>query len=362
MKFDLNNIVRKEVLNLAPYIAGVPSSNHLRLHANESSRTPDTNRDQKNNPVNRYFGIAKILEDLICKIFRIDRHEFLVTRGSSEGVDIITRTFCDPQKDSILISTPTFDMYRYYAEILGVNVIDIPQFESQDTFIFPTGAVSEKIKENSNIKVLYLCTPNNPTGNSISREDIALLCKLMMPQGIVVVDEAYIEFSSSPSMIQFIKEIPNLILLRTMSKAYALAGVRAGFIFSNEDIINYCSRVVPPYSCPITTQEQIILALEDANIIESRKYIDLVKIQKNATIASLRKNKLISNIYYSDGNFILCRFKNAEIVLNFLKENDLLIRGFPNMKSLKQCLRITIGKADEMEQLVDLLKQLESKV
>ena len=118
-----------------------------------------------------------------------------------------------------------------------------------------------------------------------------------MPQGIVVVDEAYIEFSSSPSMIQYIKEIPNLILLRTMSKAYALAGVRAGFIFGNEDVINFCSRVVPPYSCPITTQEQIILALQDANITESRKYIDLVKLQKNAITVPLRNNKQIGRAH-----------------------------------------------------------------
>jgi histidinol-phosphate aminotransferase len=338
---DVSKFVRTNILNLAPYIAGKPDYSQLRLHANEASWEPESAQPLK---LNRYAGLDLNVTSLIANQYQINDDEFIVSRGSSEGVDIIIKTFCEPHKDAICISTPTFDMYRFYANIQDIDIHDVPlSMEiSLNTYQFNYDLLCEHLVRHTNIKVLFLCSPNNPTGNSISENEIIGLCYLMKDQGIVVVDEAYIEFSTNKSVCKKINEINNLIILRTMSKSFALAGARVGYIISNNKCIAYMNRVVPPYSCPTPTQNYIKEALTHSNIITGQAYIKDVINEKILLYSNLSKHSFIDNVWKSDGNFIL---------------KKILVRGFPNMPILKHSLRITIGSLKDNAKLITALNE-----
>jgi len=356
MTTSIDRFVRPSVINLAPYIAGKPTQDVLRLHANESSLTPNTSRRDDQAAINRYTGILDDVINRVTKAFNISNDEFQITRGSSEGVDIILRTFCQPNEDNIIISSPTFDMYRFYANILDINVIDSPLLQEEKVFKLDIASIKKNIFEHDKVKVLFLCSPNNPTGQLIKTNDIIDLCDAMSDQGIVVVDEAYIEFSKQRSMTARINEINNLVILRTMSKAYGIAAARVGFIISNKDVMNYTQRVTPPYTCPINSQEIILEALEPNNINQSNAYVENIKSTRELLANALREIKCIDQVFCSDANFVLCQTKTPEEVVSSLREKGVLIRSFPNIPSLRSFIRITMGSDAENEQMLNALK------
>ena len=264
-------------------------------------------------------------------------------------LDLIVRVFCNPNEDKIITLPPTYGMYDVIAKTNGVENIEIPL---KSDFSIDKNEIL-KLSSN-NAKVLFLCSPNNPTGNSFNTNDLTDLIKGF--KGIVVVDEAYIDFSSKQSLISLIKDNNNLIITQTMSKAYGMAGIRLGMGFSNEKIINYLNKIKPPYNINVLTERK---ALEELNKIdEIEKNISIVLDQRSLLVSCLEKLDFVEKIYKSDANFLLVKVDNADLRYNQLLEKGIVVRNRSNQPLCQNCLRITIGTKNENTSLIKTLNEL----
>ena len=344
---NIDTLVRNNVKNMSSYssarddYSGGANKNLIYLDANESPFENGINRY----PDNKH----KNLKTVISKNKNINVNQVVFGNGTDEILDLIVRVFCNPNKDKIITLPPTYGMYDVIAKTNGVENIEIPL---KSDFSIDT----EKILslKTSNIKILFLCSPNNPTGNSFDTNELTDLIKGF--SGIVVVDEAYIDFSSKQSLISLINDNNNLIITQTMSKAYGMAGIRLGMGFSNQKIINYLNKIKPPYNINVLTERK---ALEELNKIdEIKKNIDLVLNQRKLLISCLEKLDFIDKIYKSDANFLLVKVDNADLRYNQLLEKGIIVRNRSNQPLCQNCLRITIGTENENKSLIKTLNQL----
>ena len=344
---NIDTLVRNNVKNMSSYssarddYSGGANKNLIYLDANESPFENGINRY----PDNKH----KNLKTVISKNKNINVNQVVFGNGTDEILDLIVRVFCNPNKDKIITLPPTYGMYDVIAKTNGVENIEIPL---KSDFSIDT----EKILslKTSNIKILFLCSPNNPTGNSFEINVLDNLIKKF--NGIVVVDEAYIDFSSQKSLINHIDKYENLIITQTMSKAYGMAGIRLGMGFSNQKIINYLNKIKPPYNINVLTERK---ALEELNKIdEIKKNIDLVLNQRKLLISCLEKLDFIDKIYKSDANFLLVKVDNADLRYNQLLEKGIIVRNRSNQPLCQNCLRITIGTENENKSLIKTLNQL----
>ncbi|MDB4014047.1 histidinol-phosphate transaminase [Flavobacteriaceae bacterium] len=344
---NIDTLVRNNVKNMSSYSSARDDYNGL---ANKNLIYLDANESPFENGINRYpDNKHKNLKTVISKIKNINVNQVVFGNGTDEILDLIVRVFCNPNKDKIITLPPTYGMYDVIAKTNGVENIEITL---KSDFSIDTDKILDL--KTSNIKILFLCSPNNPTGNSFEINVLDNLIKKF--NGIVVVDEAYIDFSSQKSLTNLIDKYENLIITQTMSKAYGMAGIRLGMGISNNKIISYINKIKPPYNVNTLTENK---ALEELNKIdEVKKNIDLVLNQRKLLLSSLEKLDFVEKIYKSDANFLLVKVDNADLRYNQLLEKGIIVRNRSNQPLCQNCLRITIGTKIENNSLIKTLNEL----
>jgi histidinol-phosphate aminotransferase len=341
--FKLKNIVRNNILNLKPYSSA----------RDEFSGDSSIFLDANENPfgkLNRYPDpYQKKLKKILGTIKSINDENIFIGNGSDEIIDLVYRVFCTPKKNKAITFSPSYGMYDVSAEINEVELIKIPLNNSFQIDLH----ILKKYLENKNIKVIFICSPNNPTGNNINNIEWIL----ENFNGIVVVDEAYIDFSFVDSFITKITKYPNLIVLQTLSKAWGLAAARVGMGFASKEIISILNKVKPPYNISELNQHAAIDALENYDSFKKTKAIIIE--QKNWLVKNLSTLKFVKKIFPSDANFILVETTNAIKIYNYLVENKIITRN--RHMVVNNCIRITIGTKKENIQLFDVLKKLQNE-
>lgn len=341
--FNINKLVRENVLRLKPYQSArdlVNDSDAILLDANENPFPIGYNRypDPLQRKLKEKLGIVKYAP--IENIF--------LGNGSDEIIDLLIRAFCEPEKDSIVVNVPTYGMYEVCANINNVNVIKI---DLDANFQID---VNEIMKKGAQSKIIFICSPNNPTGNLMKKESILEL--LNQFKGLIVVDEAYIDFADDPDLISEIQNYPNLIVLQTFSKARAMAGIRLGMAFMNVEIVQILNKIKYPYNISQINQQAALKALEDNSVSSG---IKAILEQKKWLISELDKLSIVEKIWPSDANFLLVQFKKSNQVYAFLKKEGIIIRDRSNEPNCEGCLRITIGKSLDNLMLITCLKQFQ---
>ena len=344
---NIDTLVRKNVKNMSSYLSARDDFKKendkklIYLDANESPFDNGINRY----PDNKHNELKKVVSD----IKNVNINQVIFGNGTDEILDLIVRVFCKPSEDKIITLPPTYGMYDVIAKTNGVENIEIPL---KSDFSIDKNEILKSCTTST--KVLFLCSPNNPTGNSFDTNNLTDLIKSF--KGIVVVDEAYIDFSSKQSLISLIEDNNNLIITQTMSKAYGMAGIRLGMGFSNEKIINYLNKIKPPYNINVLTERK---ALEELNKIdEIEKNISIVLNQRNLLVSCLQKLDFVEKIYKSDANFLLVKVDNADLRYNQLLEKGIVVRNRSNQPLCQNCLRITIGTKNENTSLIKTLNEL----
>jgi len=267
--------------------------------------------------------------------------------GSDEAIDILFRSFCNPGVDNVILVPPTYGMYQVSANINDIEVKNIPLTEE---FQLNLDGIAEAIDEHT--KLIFICSPNNPTGNSIDRADVETL--LANFSGIVVVDEAYINFSRQKTFIQELTEYANLVVLQTLSKAWGLAGLRVGMAFASEEIIEVMNKVKPPYNVNEASQQLALQALANVDLVNL--WIKETLQQRDQLVLSLKNFDFVVDIYPSDANFILVKTTDANGIYNFLVKQGIIVRNRSKVELCEGCLRITVGTPDENNILLQTLQ------
>lgn len=354
---NINSLARQEIVDMVPYQsarrlqAGNGTFNSkVWLNANEASgpgiysingdcinRYPDF---QPNNLINAYSQYSGI-----------NTENILATRGADEGIELVIRTFCRAYQDSILICPPTYGMYAISAENHGAGIIKVPLVEQQLDI--------ESLKQQvGKVKVVFLCSPGNPTGNLLNKEDIIRTIELFADTAIVVVDEAYIEFSPQNTAANLLDKYPNLVVLRTLSKAFALAGLRCGFTLASTEIITLLSKIIAPYPVPAPIAEIASEVLSSKGLEQVKVRVQETIVQRDTLVTWLKKQDWCSEVFNSDANFVLFRCENEttkDRIFNTLADQGILIRDQSKQMQLEHCLRISIGSERELNALKQTL-------
>ena len=340
---NLESIVRKNIFNLKPYSC---ARNEFK---GDASVYLDANENPYNQNYNRYPDpLQEHLKERISQIKKINPERMMLGNGSDEAIDLIFRIFCEPAEDNVVAIEPTYGMYKVCADINNVEyrkVLLDANFQ-MDAEQLPAAA-------DKHTKVIFLCSPNNPSGNLLNRSEIRKVIESF--QNIVVIDEAYIDFSSEPSWLNDLDKYPNLIILHTFSKAWGLASLRCGMAFASEEIIALFNKVKYPYNLSTQVQETILEQLNAGSdcknywvkqILEERKYL----------AAIMKKLSIVEKIYPSDANFLLVKINNANHIYKKLVEQGIIVRNRNSISLCGNCLRITVGTREENDLLIEALK------
>ncbi|WP_343377728.1 histidinol-phosphate transaminase [Buchnera aphidicola (Formosaphis micheliae)] len=350
MNLNIYNLVRKNIQQLIPYQSArrIGGKGSIWLNANES--TESNSFLLKESYFNRYPEVQP--QSLILRYanyINLSPGNILVTRGADEGIELLMRAFCEPGQDSIIYCSPTYDMYKINANILGIECRNIKMLNNWQLDV-------EKICDQSfGVKLIYICSPNNPTGNIIRSVDIEQIIQVFSDTGIVVIDEAYIEFCEKYSVLHWIKKYSNLVILRTLSKAFALAALRCGFVIANEVIIDVLSKIIAPYPIPKPVSDIAYEALSQDSIKAMKKRVQDLIYNRTWVIKELNKNTYVEKIFTTESNYILVRFINAEKIFNWLSKHGVIVRNQNKKMFLKQCIRITVGTFIECSTLINIL-------
>lgn len=347
--FNLNNITRENIKSLQSY--KVWRDDYL---DDTEAVFLDNCENNFGSPIGlgyeRYPSSSqRKVKEAIASYKNLNANKVVIGNGSDELIDLLIRCFCEPNQDNILICEPTFGMFKVYAQLNNVEVINAPL--KKENFLFDENLISKMI--NSNTKLIFICTPNNPTGTSISIDQIKAISANF--NGIVVIDEAYIDFSDKPSAIDLIKTIPNIIVLQTFSKAWGLAALRIGVAYSNPDIVEILNKVRPPFNINSNSQELILQALKKSNIKD--KLVGTLLNQKQYLQNKFQQFSFIKNIIESDANYILMEVVDANKICDYLLAHNILISNRSGLLNCENHIRISIGTEIENQKLINLLKQ-----
>ena len=341
---DINSLVRRNVLTMKPY-----SSARDEFHG-DAEIFLDANENPYPSPYNRYPDpLQWKVKEKLAAIKGVKPTQIFLGNGSDEPIDLIIRAFCEPNRDSILITEPTYGMYKVCGE---VNAVNVQQVLLTQEFDLDLEAIPNTF--DSTTKVIFLCSPNNPTGNLLSRNKIIEVLKRFY--GLVVIDEAYIDFSKSKSFIQELKKYSNLVVLQTFSKAWGLAGLRLGMCYASEEIISILNKIKYPYNVNNRTQEVALDALENA--YRKDIWVDEILKEKDALVRELGNLRIVEKIFPSDANFVLLRVKDAQSTYHYLINNKIIVRDRSKVNLCYNCIRITVGTPEENKTLIEALKQL----
>ena len=342
---NLESLVRKNIFNLSPYSCARDE------FKGEASVYLDANESPYNRKYNRYPDPKQ--EDLkkrISQIKKINPERIMLGNGSDEVIDLVFRIFCEPAVDNVVAIEPTYGMYKVCADINNIEYrkVELGKFFQPD---------AEKILEatDRNTKVIFLCSPNNPTGNVLSRWRILKIIESF--QGIVVIDEAYIDFTDEPSWLKDLDKYPNIIVLHTFSKAWGLASLRCGMAFASEEIIALFNKVKYPYNLSSLVQHTVLSQLDVGSDYKDQ-WVKMILDERECLLDALKSAPLVDEIYPSDANFLLVKVKDANGIYNKLVEKGIIVRNRNSVALCGNCLRITIGTDKENKALIDCLKML----
>ena len=339
---DIENVmrlVRKNIASLAPY------STARDEYKGELGVFLDANENPFENGYNRYPDPRQsALKEILSKIKGVSPERMFIGNGSDEAIDLCYRIFCEPRVDNAVMIAPSYGMYRVAADI---NDIEVREVHLGNDFLLPVDELLAACDQNT--KLLFLCSPNNPTGNSLPIEQMRWLLECF--SGVVVVDEAYIDFASQPSMLSLLDEYKNLIVLQTLSKAYGLAALRLGLAFADEKIMALFANVKYPYNINLAGMEQAAKLLQ-RNVKEE---IELVKSERERVAAFLSAMPCVRRVYPSDANFLLVKVDDAPAMYNRLIEHKVIVRDRSRVPGCENCLRITIGTPEENDKMLNII-------
>ena len=347
--FDLKKLVRPNIKKLVPYHSARDDFGEgLLLDANENSLGAPFPDDEQ---LHRYPDPKQqILRELIAEWRGLRPQNVFTGVGSDEGIDLLYRIFCQPAKDRVLTTPPTYGMYNVSANIHNITVDEVTLDE--EGFQLRVDKILDAVKPNT--KMLFLCSPNNPTGNTYATENIRTLIEEF--QGIVILDEAYIDFSNQESWADKVVEYPNLVVLQTLSKSFGLAGIRLGISYAQEEIIDYMMKVKAPYNINKLTSKKAVEGLQNWETVQFRT--DAIKKERKQLKEELEQLKIVQKVYKSEANFLLTKFTDAKDIYEQLAKQNIIIRYRGDQPLCNNCLRITVGTPDENEQLISALKNL----
>ena len=345
---NIEHFVRPNILNLKPY------SSARDEYKGEASVYLDANENPYNAPFNRYPDpLQWQLKEQIAALKNIDPQQIFLGNGSDEPIDLLYRVFCEPMLDNVVALDPTYGMYEVAADI---NNVEYRKFLLDEHFDFSTGDLLTDAAD-GNTKMIFLCSPNNPTGNNLNRNEMISAVECF--DGIVVVDEAYIDFSSQPSMLSELKFYKNLVVLQTFSKAWGSAAVRLGMAFASPEIISILNKVKYPYNINRLTQEYALQMLENAENVN--EWIKTLLQERTRLQERLSKLSCVEKIYPTDANFMLVKVSDANAVYNHLVEKGIIVRNRNNVSLCGNCLRITVGTPPENDALIDNISRKDAK-
>lgn len=347
MTFSINQLLRPHIANLSPYSSArdeYTGKEGIFLDANENPFGSITQA-----AYNRYPDpYQSELKQRIGKIKNISADRIFLGNGSDEAIDLLFRAFCNPGKDNIIILPPTYGMYEVSA---GINDVAIQRVNLSDEFQLRPEEILSRV--NDLTKIIFICSPNNPSGNEMKKE--AILQILEGFRGLVVVDEAYIDFSSSPSFIQLLDTYPNLLVMQTFSKAWGLASLRLGMAFASSDIIQVLNRIKPPYNISGLTQETVIAALGEVD--KMKAMVSEILEERQKLKEALERLSLVQKVYPSDANFLLVQIQGARQIYNYLIDHKIIVRDRSKVVLCEDCLRITVGTGQENALLLEALQR-----
>ena len=341
---DINKLVRKNILKLKPY------SSARDEFEGEASAFLDANENPYPTDYNRYPDPhQKKLKKIIGKIKNVHEEKIFLGNGSDEPIDLLLRAFCEPGSDEVLIPQPTYGMYAVSASINNVKVNNVTLTPDFNLDVVPTlAAVAHRTK------IIFLCSPNNPSGNLLRANDVIQVIENF--NGIVVVDEAYIDFTESKSFLGFLDRYNNLVVLQTLSKAWGLAGIRLGMCFASAEIISVLNKIKPPYNISSLTQRVAADAL--AQVERKNKMVREIIAERKMMETRLAETEIVECVFPSDSNFLLVRVRKAKQVYSVLLKRGIAVRDRSSVILCDDCLRITIGAPKENQMLLDELKKI----
>jgi histidinol-phosphate aminotransferase len=351
MSTSILSLARPDILQLQPYQHAAWDPSLERMHANEMPW-----RAQGDNTpagLNRYpEPQPKALVERMSLLYGVPAGQLLVGRGSDEAIDLLVRAFCRAGQDSVVITPPTFGFYKVAAKIQGAGVLEVPLL--RDGFALD---VEQVIAAGASAKIVFLCSPNNPTGNLLAEESMLRVCRSLAGRALVVVDEAYVEFCGRDSLVQRLAELPNLVILRTLSKAYALAGARLGTLLASGEIVGLLRRIIPPYAIPASTVEEVLALTEAPQRAMSAARIHTLLEERERMRERLERLANVVRVFPSDANFLLLECRDAKRFYEAGKAAGLMVRDFSSYPGLAQCLRISIGTPDQNRRLLAAVEQ-----
>ncbi len=341
---NINNLLRKNIQTLKPY------SSARDEFTGEAMVFLDANENPFNEPYNRYPDpLQKELKEKISTLKNISAKNIFLGNGSDEPIDLLIRAFCEPGVDNIVTINPTYGMYQVAADISGVELRKVSLDEN-----YELDATKILTATNNNTKLIFLCSPNNPTGNSLSRDKITKTVESF--NGIVVLDEAYIDFAPEKSFLPELQKYPNLVILQTFSKAWGMAGIRLGMAFASTEIVEILNKIKYPYNINILTQQKALELLEQKDKVEN--WVKLLIAERKKMAKLLKEFPFVEKIYPSDANFLLVKMHDANGIYNYLVETGIIVRDRSNVHLCENSLRITIGSPTENKTLINTLKKL----
>jgi len=347
--FNPNNVVRNNIRNLKPY------SSARDEFKGEANIFLDANENSLGSPLLKWYNrypdpMQWKIKEKLSVIKQVPVDQVFLGNGSDEPIDLLFRCFCEPGVDEVIVFPPTYGMYEVSANINNVHLSKVPLTKE---FQLDLEALESAIKPHS--KIIWICSPNNPSGNSIDRQDIEMVLNNF--DGLVVVDEAYINFSRQKSLVTDLADYPNLVVLQTLSKAWGLAGLRVGMAFASSEIIGYLNKVKPPYNISEPVQELALKALDEIGQVNDM-ILQLVEARKQLELDFVKSPQVVK-VYPSDANFLLVEFTQARAMYDYLVGKGIVVRDRSNVLLCDNCLRITVGTDAENLKLVDAINSFQ---
>ena len=345
-------LARPEILTLQPYSHAAWLPTLTRLHANEAPWRPAGDTTEAG--LNRYpEPQPAALVERLSELYGVPAANLLATRGSDEAIDLLSRIYLRQGKDAILQCVPTFGMYQVAARIQGADVIEIPLERARSWSLDPQRVIAAW---RPHIKLVYLCSPNNPTGNSQAAEALEAVCAALDGKAIVVIDEAYIEWSRAVSVTPWLERFQTLAILRTLSKAHALAGARIGALLAHPDMIQLAKRILPPYSLAQPTIEAALRALAPAAVAASRRRQDGLLAERAYLRERLDASPQVATVWPSDANFLMIDCRDAARFLRASMAGGIIVRDLRGFAALPHSMRISVGTREQNDALLDSLE------
>ena len=340
----MENLIRKDLHGFKGYSSARKEAQEtkINLNANESPWSNGLNRYPDQQP--------QALVKQLAGYFSVAEDSLLVTRGSDEGIDCLMRLFCQAGQDSIVICPPTFGMYRIAAQLQGAEVIEAPL--QVDDYELDRETVLAACKENS--KLIFLCSPNNPTGNTVALVDIQYLCEKRQGQSMIIVDEAYIDFADIDSAISLLQQYDNLVILRTFSKAFGLAAARVGVLLGQRSLIDWLKTILAPYPIPAASAKAVLERLQTAPLQTVNECIQATIAERESLIKELNKLEIAQKVWPSQANFVLVQFSLP--VFDRCQQQGILLRDMSQRLGLDNVVRISVGTPEENKALLTLLR------